>query len=111
MNERKLNPMLSYDKEQDKPKLINDDAVFLCVEFIKNPDKELEDTHFEVDDLFREYMWEQGVASKTYPPVYSQEEVDEFVLKMIQECSKVEEDDLPPLGEIIKNKLGIDKEN
>ena len=29
MNEEKLNPMLGYDKEQAKPKLLNNDAIFL----------------------------------------------------------------------------------
>ena len=85
MNERKLNPMLSYDKEQNKPKLLNDDAVHLCIEFVKNPEKQLDSNcHFNVDDTFQEYMWDKGTASKTYPPAYSQEEVDEFVLKMIE---------------------------
>ena len=39
MNEEKLNPMLSYDIQQNKPKLLNDDAVRVCVNFISNKEK------------------------------------------------------------------------
>ena len=33
-----------------------------------------------------------------------------FVLKMIKECSKLEEDDFEPMNKIIKNKLDIEDE-
>ena len=108
MNEEKLNPMLGYDKEQDKPKLLNNDAIFLCVEFIKNPEKEIDNNcHFNVDDDFLEHMANEGWGNP------SQDEVNKFVLNMIKDCSEVEEEELPKMDDIlhdhIKQKIdGID---
>tara|TARA_Y100000310_G_C20529478_1_gene737697 strand:- start:88 stop:414 length:327 start_codon:yes stop_codon:yes gene_type:complete len=105
MNERKLNPMLSYDKEQNKPKLINDEAILACVNYIKDGTKANVD--FEVDDLFLNYMYEstgKRLVCDEEGLRYTQEEINDFVWKMVEECSEVEEE-LPSLGDIIKNKL------
>jgi hypothetical protein len=115
MSEQKLNPMLSYDTEQDKPKLLNDDAVYLCVEFINNPEKEMdENCHFNVDDAFLNYMHESTGKKLVYDEGelrYTQQEIDEFVLNMIKECSEVDEKDLPSVGKIVRNKEGIKDED
>lgn len=109
MNEEKNNPMLSYHKEDNKPILLNDEAVFACVNYIK--DKTKAEVDFDVDDLFKKYMWEQGVASKTYPHDYTQEEINDFVWKMVEECSEVEEEEMRPIGEIIMEKHGLENNN
>tara|TARA_B100000131_G_scaffold295231_1_gene312053 strand:+ start:681 stop:1007 length:327 start_codon:yes stop_codon:yes gene_type:complete len=99
MNEEKLNPMLSYDSELKKPKLINDDAVRVCVNYINN--KEKTDVDFNVDDLFYDYMAAEGY----YNP--SQNEVNEFIWKMVKECSDIEEEELEPLAKTLNEKAGI----
>ena len=98
--------MLSYDKEKNKPILLNDEAVHLCLSFINDPLKAKQDMldddiHFEADDLFLEWM-----ATNNPSP----EQVDEFVLRMVEECSQTEDEDLPPLGEVLKEKLGFNEE-
>lgn len=98
MNEEKLNPMLSYDKEQKKPILLNDEAMFACVNYIK--DKTKAEVNFDADELFYEYM-----ATKGYNQP-SQEEVNEFVWKMVEECSQLEEEELEPLPKIMIEKAG-----
>ena len=103
MNEEKINPMLSYDKEEKKPILLNDEAVFVAVNFIKDETKA--DVDFDVDELFYDYMAVEGY----YNP--SLNEVNEFIWKMIKECSEVEEEDLKPIGEIIKEKHGLEDED
>lgn len=98
MNEEKLNPMLSYDKEQKKPILLNDEAMFACVNYIK--DKTKAEVNFDADELFYEYMATEGYDQP------SQEEVNEFVWKMVEECSQLEEEELEPLPKIMIEKAG-----
>jgi len=100
MNEEKLNPMLSYDKKENKPKLINDEAVLTCVNYIK--DKTKAEVDFEVDELFLDYMTAEGYDQP------SQNEINDFVWKMVEECSEVKEEDMRPIGEIIKDKHGLE---
>ena len=102
MNEEKINPMLSYDKEANKPKLINDEAVLVCVNYIK--DKTKAEVDFDVDELFCEYMTSEGYHQQ------SQEEVNDFVWKMVEECSEVEEKEMRPIGEIMKEKHGLNED-
>ena len=99
MNEEKINPMLSYDKKQNKPKLLNNEAILACVNYIKDGTKA--DVDFDVDDSFYDYMATEGY----YQP--SQNEVNEFIWKMVEECSEIEEEDMRPIGEIIMEKHGI----
>ena len=112
MNEEKLNPMLSYDKEQNKPKLLNDDAVRVCVNYIK--DKEKRDVNFEVDDLFKDYMYEstgKRLVCDEGELRYTQGEINDFVWNMVEECSKLPEEDLPPVSKVLQEKLGIKFDN
>ena len=98
MKEQKLNPMLSYDIQQNKPKLLNDDAVRVCVNFISN--KEKLNVDFDVDELFLDHMMEKGLHKP------SQEEVNKFVWKLIKECSDVPEEELQPLAEVLAERRG-----
>ena len=96
MNEEKINPRLSYDKELNKPKLLNDEAVLACVNYIK--DKTKTESDFEVDELFLDYMAAEGY----YQP--SQNEVNEFVWKLVKECSETPEEELDSLGQVMAEK-------
>lgn len=91
--------MLSYDIQLDKPKLLNDDAVRVCVNYISN--KEKANVDFDVDELFLDFMLEKGVNKP------SQEEVNKFVWKLIKECSDVPEEELEPLAKVLNERAGI----
>ena len=49
----------------------------------------------------------QGVASKTYPHEYTQNEINDFVWKMVEECSEMKEEELEPVGKVLNEKAGI----
>ena len=99
MNEEKINPRLSYDIELNKPKLVNDEAVMVCVNYISKQEKA--DVDFEVDELFLDYMSGKGM----YQP--SQEEVNKFVWDLVQECSEISDEELEPVSKIVTDKRGI----
>lgn len=94
------NPQLSFNKEQNKPELLNDRAVRVCVNYIN--DNEKEEVDFDVDESFLDHMNEQGYSNP------SQQEVNDFVWAMVEECSETKEEDLPPIGQVMRKSRGIE---
>ena len=103
MKTQKINPMLSYDIQLNKPKLVNDEAVMVCVNYISN--KEKAEVDFDVDELFLDHMMEKGLHKP------SQEEVNEFVWDLVKECSEVSDEDLDALSKVMANKRGNKLDN
>ena len=47
-------------------------------------------------------MNEQGYSNP------SQQEVNDFVWAMVEECSETKEEDLPPIGQVMRKSRGIE---
>ena len=75
-------PKLSFDKEENKPLLVNQEAAVACLRLLKGQDLLV---NFETDNLFLEHY--EKTTSKSDP---SQKEINDFIVSLVKECADYE---------------------
>jgi hypothetical protein len=75
-------PKISFDEEENKPLLENQEAAIACLRLLKGGDLL---TNFEVDELFLKHY--EKTTSNTEP---TQKEINDFVIKLVKECANYE---------------------